>query len=64
MPEYIHLIGSEDVARAAHQMQDAAERMSRAASNIDTSLREALARFDEIVTRLESLRPGAEGERT
>ena len=44
MSEFVHLVGAEDVQRAAHRMQEAAQRMERAARTID-----------EAVTRLERL---------
>ncbi len=38
MPEYVHLIGAEDVRSAASTMSSAASEMSRAASSIAHSL--------------------------
>lgn len=38
MPDYIHLMGSDDVSRAGHNMREAAQQMNSAASSIDSSL--------------------------
>lgn len=55
MPDqYMHLIGSEQVQRAASTMSDAADRMQRAASAIDTALDRFERRFEELVQRFET----------
>lgn len=38
MTDYVHLVGAEDVSRAGHNMQAAAETMQRAISSIDYPL--------------------------
>lgn len=56
MAEYVHLIGSEDVSRAGHNMQHAASEMSPAASSIAHTLEmhqrfmdDWLVRFEEVM---------------
>lgn len=55
MPEYMHLVGAEDVVRAASRMSSAADEMLRAANMIS----EAVDRFnrtsEDHVMRLERL---------
>jgi hypothetical protein len=61
--ENIHLIGTEEVSRAANRMQSAADTMRSAASSIhesiDFNLSRQIDRLDEIfdrhVSRLEAL---------
>ena len=55
MTEYIHLVGAEDVQRAASSMQSAADKMQSAANSINESLDSFMYRFNEEVTRLEAL---------
>lgn len=55
MSEYITLIGADDVSQAGHNMQGAADSMRQSAGYIDESLRMFLARFEELVVRLENL---------
>lgn len=55
MSEFIHLVGAEDVQRAARSMQDAAGKMAQAANQIDDSLFRSLNRFEELVARLEHI---------
>ena len=55
MTEYVHLIGAEDVQRAASDMIYSAEQFNRAASNIDDSLYRFLRQFEELVIRLENI---------
>lgn len=38
MSEYIHLLGTEDVARAGRAMQSAADKMERAVSHFEFQL--------------------------
>ncbi len=45
--ETIHLIGAEEVTRAASTMQSAAETFSRAASFIGDDMGQLIARIDE-----------------
>ena len=55
MSEYIHLVGSEEVMRAGHQMERAAHAMNHAVSQIA----DALVRHERFMTewldRLESV---------
>jgi len=57
----INLIGSEDVFRASHNMQNAASEISRAASSMDHSLLEHRRYLDEFIVRFEeALKPSQE----
>jgi hypothetical protein len=38
MPEYIHLIGAEDIRSASHNIRNAGDEMSRAANQISESV--------------------------
>lgn len=65
MAEYVTLLGADDVSRAGRQMQDAADRMSGAASTISESLyrhqivlEEFIARFEQAVARLNQTESG------
>ncbi len=67
MADYITLLGAEEVSRAASSMRDAAETMSRAASNFDYSIQanqrfmdDWLARFEAAVERLAPTQKGGE----
>lgn len=51
--ETIHLIGTEDVARAGIRIQGAAEMMSFAARTIDATLPTVIGKFEEFVSRIE-----------
>ncbi len=53
MAEYIHLVGAEEVTRAASRMSIAANTMSQAASSIDHTLEMFLRRYEELVQRQE-----------
>ena len=55
MSDHITLMGSEDVSRAGHRMQSAAEQMSRAASTIDDALFRHQRFLDEWIQRLEAV---------
>ena len=55
MPEYIHLIGAEDVRRAGSQMQSAASDMRRTASSFEDSLHRHRLFMDEWLGRLETV---------
>lgn len=55
MSEYMHLVGAEQVQRAANTMQNAADSMSRTQGYMDESLKMFLMRFEELVVRLEQL---------
>lgn len=46
MPDYVTLLGAEDVQRASRRMIEAAERMERAASQIDESLQRHAERIE------------------
>jgi len=53
MNEYVHLVGAEEVTRAASNMRAAAEQMTQAASSIDHTLEMFLRRYEELVQRQE-----------
>jgi len=53
MPEYVHLIGAEDVARAGSQISSAAGDMQRAASSIDQSIFNLRQFMDDWLNRFE-----------
>ena len=55
MSEYIHLIGAEDVSRAGHNMQSAAERMSSVVSSLDDVLERHRRWADDWLLRLEQV---------
>lgn len=55
MPEYVHLIGAEQVERAGHNISGAAETISRAAVSFDSSLHFLLPRLEELVARIEDV---------
>lgn len=57
MTEFVHLIGTEEVSKAAYTMRDAAHEMRSAAGTISDALRQHrqfmddwLARFEQIVS--------------
>lgn len=59
MAEYMHLVGAEDVSRAASTMSSAASEISGAARSIDWSMEQQrrfmddwLQRFEEVVEKL------------
>ena len=54
MTEFIHLVGAEDVTRAANTMSAAADQMSRAAASIESSNDMFLRRYEELVGRMET----------
>lgn len=67
--ETIHLIGAEQVERAAHAMGGAAEAMLRAALNMDNAadrliraLDDAVARFERAAEVFAAASPGTEGK--
>ena len=51
--ETMHLIGSEQVERAAYAMRSAAEAMERAAGNMDGTAERLIRALDEAATRIE-----------
>ena len=55
MTEYIHLIGTEDIARAGHNMQSAAGEMAGAASSIEDSMGRHRQFMDDWLDRLEQV---------
>ena len=55
MPDYMTLMGSEDVNRAGYAMREAASEMSRAAGNIDSAHRDHQRFLDDWLQRLESV---------
>lgn len=54
MPDYMTLMGAEDVSRAGYSMKSAAEEMSRAAANIDDALRRHQMFMEDWLQRYES----------
>lgn len=59
MTEFVTLLGAEDVKRASSNMTAAADRMSRAAGQIDAALQnherfltEWLVKFDELLEKI------------
>lgn len=56
MSEYIHLIGTEEVTRAASGMKSAAQEMLRAANYIEESLRLFTQRMEDLMARAEKLK--------
>ena len=52
--EYIHLLGSEEVSRAASNIRSAAEQMSRAAATMDDTLYRHRQFMDDWLQRFES----------
>lgn len=52
--DYIHLSGSEEVGRAGYRMTDAADTMSRAANNFDSTCDRMLQGLEQLVQRLEA----------
>jgi hypothetical protein len=56
----MHLIGTEEVARAASRMQEAAQRMNDAAARIEHAFYARQQWEEEYLTRLEALRAGEE----
>lgn len=55
MPDYVTLLGAEDVRRAGAMMQQAADDMKRASASIEHSLRQFGDRMEDHVQRLEAL---------
>lgn len=51
MPEYMHLVGAEQIQSAASRMASAADEMQRAASTIDNALDRHAQRFEEAQMR-------------
>lgn len=54
MSGYVTLLGAEDVRSAGATIAQAAESMRHAGSNIDDSMRCAMDRFEELVSRFEA----------
>ena len=48
MGEYMTLLGTEEVSRAGHNMQDAAQRIERAMAAYDETNRMMAARLEEL----------------
>jgi len=53
MSNYMTLLGAEDVARAARQIEGAASEIQRAASSIDTTLAQQRQWMDDWLMRFE-----------
>lgn len=65
MPDYVTLIGTEEVRCAASTIQSAADTMARAAGSMDDTLHRSLLRLEELVFRIEAAvekLPGGAGE--
>lgn len=58
MPEYVHLVGTEDVRTAANTMRSAADGMNHAASNIEYALEKHQRFLDDWLLRLEAVLTG------
>jgi len=56
MTEFIHLVGAEDVQRAASSIRSSAEMMQSAASSMDDSLFRHRQFMDDWLFRLQGLR--------
>lgn len=56
--EYVQLLGTEDVSRAAINMQAAAERMQSAACSISDSIRSIKEYGDTFLIELERIQGG------
>lgn len=54
MAEYVHLVGAEEVSRAAASMRNAAEEMQRAATNIEATLDQHHRFLDDWLSRLDA----------
>lgn len=55
MPDYVTLMGAEEVSRAASTMREAAHNMERAASTISEALQRHERMMEEFVVRMEAL---------
>lgn len=53
MPDYVHLIGAEDVSQAARNMRGAADDIQRAASQISEALLAHQRFMDDWLARLD-----------
>lgn len=55
MPDYVTLMGAEEVRRAAHEMTSAASAMQAAASSIEWSLQRHRQFLDNWLSQLEQV---------
>lgn len=55
MPDYTHLIGAEDVSRAGHNMQHAAESFSRSMMTLDNAVDRLERILSEHADRMEQI---------
>ena len=55
MTEYIHLVGAEEVSKAAANMRVAADDIKRSAMTMEGSVDHLIRQLDELVTRVEVL---------
>lgn len=55
MSQYITLLGSEEVSRAGHNMQSAADTMSHAANNLAAVLEQHQRFMDDWLNRLDGI---------
>ena len=60
MSNYTTLLGAEDVARAGHNMQAAADQMQRAANQFDESITRLIRAMEEHATRIEAAQGAAQ----
>lgn len=54
MADYMTLLGAEDVSRAGHNMEHAAEIMQRAASQFEATVERLIRALDDHATRIEN----------
>ena len=62
MSEYVHIVGVEQIQRAALAISGAAEQFNRTVGYLDEILTRHRMLFDEQITRLEHLLARQEGE--
>lgn len=55
MGNYVHLVGAEEVSRAASQMSFAAQEMGRAASYLESVVEQQRRNMDDFLQRLEDI---------
>jgi N-acetylglucosamine kinase-like BadF-type ATPase len=62
MPEYMHIIGTEQVQSAANIMRDAAERMTRAANTIHNAMQRHEQVMQDLMIKMDDLIDVIDGE--
>lgn len=55
MSNYVHLVGAEEVSRAASQMSSAAQEMLRAAFYMESVVNQQRRNMDDFLQRLEDI---------